>query len=105
MKKVYFLIFLIGLCACTKNNPVNSQEIGIVTGYVFQSGTDIPISGVTVSIESKSYMTTPDGYYKLEDIPTRNQTITANVPGCSSYSRVITVNGGDNQHYIYLSPG
>ena len=105
MKRIYFLIFLIGLCTCSKNNPVGPQQTGTVNGYVYQAGTDIPISGVTVSIESKSYMTTSDGYYKLEDIPAGNQTITANIVGCSSYSQTIPVKIGDNQHYIYLSPG
>ena len=105
MKKVYFLIFLIGLCACGKNNPVESQQKGTVNGYVYQYDTHIPISKVVVSIESESYTTSSDGYYELKDIPSGERTITANIVGCSSYSKTIHVKTGDNQYNIYLSPG
>jgi len=105
MKKVYFLIFLIGLCACGKNNPVESQQKGTVNGYVYQYDTHIPISKVVVSIESESYTTSSDGYYELKDIPSGEQTIIANIVGCSSYSKTIHVKTGDNQYNIYLSPG
>lgn len=98
------MIFLIGLCACSKNNPVETQQTGIVHGYVYQQGTYIPLSGVKVSIESKSYTTSSDGYYELEDITSGNQTITANVPGCISYSRVITVKVGDNHSITFIFP-
>ena len=86
MKKVYFLIFLIGLCACGKNNPAGPQQIGIVNGYVYQYDTHIPMSKVVVSIESESYTTSSDGYYELKDIPSGERTIIAEVPVCNLYS-------------------
>ena len=105
MKKYYILIFLVGFFTCSKENPVTSQQSGRVSGYVYQSVTYIPMSQVIVSIENKSYTTSSDGYYEINDIPIGNRIITASAVGCISYSQDITVKSGNNQHLIYLTSG
>ena len=105
MKKFYILIFLVGFFTCSKKNQVVSQQSGTVSGYVYQSVIYIPMSQVIVSIENKLYTTSSDGYYEINYIPIGNWIITANAAGCISYSQDITVKSGNNQHFIYLTPG
>ncbi|MCD4817573.1 MAG: carboxypeptidase-like regulatory domain-containing protein [Candidatus Cloacimonetes bacterium] len=63
-----------------------------VNGYVYYSGTTIPISGVLVEIVGiTSYTTTSNGYYELTSIPQGSYTITATKDEYDFFSQPINI--------------
>jgi len=81
-----------------------AQALGKVKGFVYVTGTTTPISGIIVSILSKSDTTSGDGFYELTDIMLGTQTLTAQGDSTfSTFSQSITVNEGDNSRDIFLT--
>lgn len=66
---------------------------GRLEGYVYFSGTAIPVSGVTVQVGRVSQTTSSDGYYLLENIPTGVQALHARKAGYDEYRSFTTVSG------------
>ncbi|MBN1593587.1 MAG: SUMF1/EgtB/PvdO family nonheme iron enzyme [Candidatus Coatesbacteria bacterium] len=79
------------------------QTTGTVKGYVYETGTSTPISGVQVSIGSISDTTGSSGFYELTSVPVGQRTIEASASGYQAYSASITVSEGSNSRDIYLT--
>ena len=72
--------------------PDNPSD-GTIQGYVFITGTSIPINGVTISVQGDSSTTNAAGYYSL-DVPAGTYTVTANHFDYVSDTKTATVNAG-----------
>lgn len=77
------------------NIYVKKGLTGTVKGFVYYSGTRIPISGVTVNIANKSFTTSSNGYYELHDVPQKTQILSATKQGYDNYSKTILVDSND----------
>ncbi len=62
-----------------------------VSGHAFYAGTLVPISGVTVSIDSASSTTGSDGRYELDEVPVGRRTITASKADYDPYSQTVDI--------------
>jgi uncharacterized protein (TIGR02145 family) len=94
MKKVYLfiatIISLLLITTCDEPNETDSIY-GFLEGYTYYSGSTIPVSGVTVNIESEYYTTSTDGTYILNNIPVGNKILTATKDGYDQYQTTITI--------------
>lgn len=83
----------------------NTLQVANVTGYVYYSGTTIPISGVNVSINGINYTTGTEGFYELIDIPLGNQTISANKPDFDPFNQAINIPAVGIEYIIEMTSG
>jgi uncharacterized protein (TIGR02145 family) len=83
----------------------NLVPIANLNGFVYYAGTEIPISGVNVTINNKSYTTGSKGFYNISEIKSGNAILQASKSDYDSYSRPITLNKGDNNINIDLTSG
>ena len=77
---------------------------GTVTGYVYYSGTTIPISGVTVNIGSMQTTTGSDGKFSLNS-NYGNQQIQATKDGYDTFTKNVNIIDGANSVIIELTSG
>jgi hypothetical protein len=80
--------------------PVPSE----VTGYMYEKGTDDPLSGVSVSIGSKNDSSDSNGYYSISNVSKGSRTIEASKEGYEDYSSTIEVTDDFTEHDIYMTP-
>ncbi len=78
----------------TPNNPQPPVAKADVSGNVFYSGTTIPVSGVTVSIDNVVNTTNSSGTFSLQDIVAGSKTLKAEKTGYDPYSQTINVQQG-----------
>ena len=78
------------------------QTAGI-EGYIYYSGTTIPVSGVTVQIGNIPYTTDASGYYILDKVEIGTKTLTATKLNYDSYSRNINVLEGGILYNIEMT--
>ena len=89
-----------------KVNVVLTMEIiayGYVEGYAQYSGTTIPVSGVTISVENKVYTTSANGYYKLENLNTGTKTLSATKDGYDKFQTNINIIAGKNNKNVSMT--
>ena len=80
--------------------PVPSE----VTGYVYNIVTGDTISGVSVSIDTKSTLTNSEGYYSISPASKGLHTITALKEDYAVYISAIEVTDNFTEHDIYMTP-
>lgn len=71
------------------DDPPQPIQTSSVEGYVYYSGTSIPLTGVLVSIGEISYTTRDDGFFKLDKVQTGQKTMTAKKMEFDDYSQTI----------------
>jgi formylglycine-generating enzyme required for sulfatase activity len=107
MKNVLVALLVSMVLFCCSKSPTEPEKVNqptsTVKGYVYVTGTIMPISGVVVSIGSIYYTTSINGYYELNNIILGSQTITATISSYNYYSQTIKVKNGINNHTIYLT--
>ncbi|MFC1729550.1 SUMF1/EgtB/PvdO family nonheme iron enzyme [candidate division KSB1 bacterium] len=105
MKNLTILLFIVSFTGimCSEDSPTEPEITGTVKGYVYETGTTTPISGVEVSIGSTSDTTSSNGYYELTSIPVSSQTLAASAFSYGNYSQTITVQEGLNEYNIELA--
>lgn len=92
------LIFFIS--GCKKDGDEQPCKL---KGYAYYSGTTIPISGVQISIQSKSTSTDEEGFYEINNITAGSQTINATREGFDDASSNIDVIPGTMELNIELT--
>ena len=81
------------------------QSTGTLSGYVREAKTDIPIPGATVKVLDTSLgaITSADGYFKIENVPTQSFTVQASFVGYQSESKFnVVVRSGGTPDLIFL---
>lgn len=76
-----------------------------ISGYVFYSGTKIPVSGATVSISNKTFTTSSTGSYNISEIASGNTLLVATKPDYDPFSKSITLISGNNKLDIEMTSG
>jgi uncharacterized protein (TIGR02145 family) len=76
-----------------------------ISGYVYYAGTKIPVSGVTVSINSKTITTGTSGSYSLTEIASGSTNLNATKPDYDPFTKSITLNAGNNSLNIEMTSG
>ncbi len=79
------------------------SEVAIISGYVFYASTEIPVSGVMISVDSFSASTGSDGYYEIINIPVGTSTLIAEKDGYDTYSTTLTFIPGINNLNIEMT--
>ncbi len=94
-------LLLITTSACNKeeNSPLNCD----LKGYAFFTGTSIPISGVLITVHTKNTSTDGEGFYKINDIPCGNQTLTATREGYDDISTNIELDSSSRTFNIDIT--
>ncbi|NQU86817.1 MAG: carboxypeptidase regulatory-like domain-containing protein, partial [Mariniphaga sp.] len=87
------------------NGTVNIEimQTSVVEGYVYYSGTLIPVPGVTVSIDKVGYTTRESGHYILQNVLIGNQTISAKKLNFDNFSQVYNVQKSNNTINIEMT--
>ena len=83
-----------------------SIDIDISTfleGFTYYSGTTIPVSGVTVKIDNKTYTTISDGYYRLDNLTSGTKIIYATKDGYDNFSQPIEIVSGSNSFNVEMT--
>jgi hypothetical protein len=76
-----------------------------ISGNVYYSGTKIPVSGVTVSINNKTITTGTTGSYSITEIASGNAVLSATKPDYDPFSKSLTLSAGDNSLNIDMTSG
>ncbi len=100
MKQLLFAFTL--LCSF---QALGFQSTGTLSGYVREAKTDIPIPGATVKVLDTSLggITSADGYFKIENVPTQSFTVQASFVGYQSESKFnVVVRSGGTPDLIFL---
>ena len=84
--------------SCDKEVPT-----GDVEGIIFFAGTNIPVNDVTVDIDGMTALSSMEGSYRIEGIPTGKYTLKANKTGFIPFSKEITIEEGAITVLIHLS--
>ena len=104
MRKILYLVpilFLV-LPSCCSKKPT-PQKFGSITGKVFATGTNLPITGAFVSCGGVSSTTDDSGAYSLQGVPVGLRTLTVSKAGYRLYSMPVEVQEGDNPVDVYMS--
>ena len=94
-----------------KNTTTESKTITIIAGkariegYVYYSGTKIPISGVTITVNNKNYTTNSTGSYSISEIAHGSSELIAIKPDFDPYSKSINLTIGTNNINIEMTSG
>jgi len=72
----------------------NLTQTSSIKGYVYFSGTTVPISGVVVSIDDKTFTTGNDGYYIISGIKPGSKELLATKENYDTYRKSITIEEG-----------
>jgi TonB-linked SusC/RagA family outer membrane protein len=80
------------LCAA----PLGAQEsTGTVRGRVVDNVSQQPLSGVMVTVGSRSALTQPDGRYRVTAVPAGTGSLRARLLGYAPATQSVTIAGGD----------
>lgn len=97
MKKSFLLALIISLllisivgCGGSSNSDNNSSTINI-TGTVIEKGTNILLSGVTITLGNESTTTDANGNYRFSDISAGSHTVIASLSGYETYNGNATI--------------
>lgn len=76
-------------------SPASAQQ-GAITGAVTDAGTGDPVSGAQVFVEGTEMgtLTSQDGSYRLEGVPTGQQTVRVRLIGYQRASQTVSVSSG-----------
>jgi hypothetical protein len=86
-KLLYLFVLSVFLYACKDNITYT----GYVWGTVKSQSGDSTLTGVIVECGGRSYTTSSNGAYTLEDIPVGNTTITATKAKYNTYTNTVDV--------------
>jgi hypothetical protein len=89
MEKKLFYLLILSAFICSCNDKITYT--GYVWGTVKAASGDSTLTGVTVECGGKSYTTSSNGAYTLEDIPTGNTTITATKAKYNTYTNTVDI--------------
>jgi TolB protein len=92
---VAFLACLLALSAC-QENLVEPVYFGTITGTVLDARTNLPIANasVTTNPATSSYVTTSNGKFVIENVPTGRVAITISKPDYTQVVANVTVSNG-----------
>ena len=91
MKRVPGIGALLAILAAM---PLAAQESATVRGRVVEAQTQQPLTGVVVSVGTRSSLTRLDGTYQIAGVPAGSDTLRARMIGYASVMRPITVARG-----------
>src|SRR5258708_7637403 len=95
MKPLLLFCSIAGLAALCPA-PLGAQEsTGAVRGRVTDQATQQPLSGVTITIATRSALTQTDGRYLVTAVPAGSYTVRVRMIGYGVGSQAVTVAGGD----------
>ena len=86
------------------HNIYMSQYTGTVKGYVYFVNDSTPISGVSISCEEASTSSSGDGSYKINNVPSGTQTLSATKSDFEDYNQTVDIPQDDTLTYnIYMT--
>ncbi len=95
MKPLVQVISIAGL-AVLCSAPLGAQEAtGTIRGRVTDQATQQPLSGVTITIATRSALTQADGRYLVTAVPAGSYTVRVRMIGYGVAEQPVTVAGGD----------
>lgn len=95
--KIIFVLYFILISQSCKDNPVSdtqTEKKGGIYGLIKDSTYSIPISEVTVKLNSTSFGATSnsDGYFFIKDVPYGKYSISFQTPGYNLKQTEVTIN-------------
>lgn len=93
------------LTACGEDGGgVTEPDVTTLQGVVVRAGTQVLLSDVPVTLNTRTVRSSDRGQYRFEDIPTGQATLSASLAGYLPYQRRMTIEEGVNTFDIALIP-
>lgn len=103
MKKLILFPVLLAFAVIASLSSCEEEGRETLSGNVYYSNTNIPVSGVLLSIDGKTATTGSDGKYSITGIRNGNQTLTATKDGFDNYSVSKQITSGSNNHDVEMT--
>lgn len=99
------LLLFVGSGGCTEGDtgPVGPEET-VLQGMVVRAGTQVLLTDVPVTMDSRTARTDERGSYRFEDVPPGEVTLRVSWPGYLPYERSLLIVEGVNDFDIALLP-
>ncbi len=82
----YLLVSPLVLAACANPNGGGLQDFGVVIGRVVNANTNVPVSGVFVSVGARTITPDSTGGFVLQGVPIGMQTLTVQAAGFTAFT-------------------
>ena len=100
---ITIVAFVIYACNKDEDNNNPPETLCSLEGYTFFAGTTIPVSGVQLTLSTKSSTSAADGYYEINDIPVGDQVLSASKEGYDDLSTNIELIADTNEFNVEMT--
>ena len=105
VKLVASVLVAAGSMACESDQPNDPSGVLSVTGTVREQGSNAPIAGATVTIQSKSAMTSASGQYAVTDLTAgANVELRVTHQGHTNVTQSVTIDGEETVNVTMSVP-